>query len=290
MKNAAILRQEAQQNAAGLPALLAQANQLASTVLLGEHGRRRAGVGDHFWQYRQAQPMDGLRAIDWRRSARSDETFVQDKEWQTAQTVTLWVDTSASMRFRALDSLPSKADRGRLLALSTAILLDKGGERFTLSGNNMAPTRGSAQIEKIAAALSVDAETDHNAPGNAEILPQSRALFISDFLGDIEALGSYLAVAADRGVQGVLLQVLDPQEESFPFSGRTVFQSMTGTTRFETLKADGLRSQYLDRLAERKDALHRLAEMTGWAFQSHTTDVGALPQLIKLHEALGRKE
>ena len=79
------LQTQAEALAAPFPPLLAEAEHLASTVLVGDHGRRRAGVGDTFWQYRPAQNYDEMRSIDWRRSARSDALFVQDKEWQIAQ-------------------------------------------------------------------------------------------------------------------------------------------------------------------------------------------------------------
>ena len=49
-------------------------------------------------------------------------------------------------------------------------------------------------------------------------------------------------VAEEAGsVRGVLLQVLDPSEEQFPFKGRTIFESMGGTLTHETLKANDLR-------------------------------------------------
>ena len=49
--------------------MLAQAEMLAATVAMGFHGRRRAGHGENFWQYRQAVPGDARSAVDWRRSA-----------------------------------------------------------------------------------------------------------------------------------------------------------------------------------------------------------------------------
>jgi len=85
----AALRHRAEAHASGYPPLMAEAEHLAATVMLGEHGRRRAGMGDEFWQYRPAQPGDALRQIDWRRSARSDAHFVRQKEWQAAQSVML---------------------------------------------------------------------------------------------------------------------------------------------------------------------------------------------------------
>ena len=64
------LRANAEAESSRFPALLARAEHLAGSVLLGEHGRRNSGMGDDFWQYRPVQPGDSLRMIDWRRSAR----------------------------------------------------------------------------------------------------------------------------------------------------------------------------------------------------------------------------
>lgn len=150
------LRQRSEEEAAKLPALLARAEHLAGTVLLGEHGRRRSGLGDDFWQYRPMQQGDALRDIDWRRSARSDTQFVREREWQIAQSVILWVDQAASMRFASDADLTTKADRARTLALASAILLIRGGERVGLTGFDLPPRRGQAQITRLAQMLSVD--------------------------------------------------------------------------------------------------------------------------------------
>ena len=71
-----------------------------------------------------------------------------------------------------------------------------------------------------------------------------RAIFFSDFLGDIEAMKPVLAHAADQGVRGCFVQVLDESEEVFPFDGRMIFESMGGTTEFETQRARALQDAY----------------------------------------------
>lgn len=283
------LRSAAEDLAAPLPPLLAEAEHLASTVLLGDHGRRRAGTGDSFWQYRPAQPGDSVRSIDWRRSARSDSNFVQDKEWQIAQSVILWVDQSAAMQFASTKDLPSKGHRARLLGLAMAILLNQAGERVGLTGLRLPPKRGKQQLERMAVVLSEDGAQDYGAPEPQGMLPHSRALFISDFLGDITATREALLKAADRGVRGALLQILDPQEEAFPFDGRTIFLSMNSSLEHETLKAGDLKSRYLDRLAARKAELADLARLAGWQFQTHHTDTAANTALLWLFGALERQ-
>lgn len=283
------LRAESEALAAPLPALMAEATHLAATVILGEHGRRRPGPGQDFWQYRAALPGDDAGRIDWRRSGRADAAFVQDKEWQTAQTVMVWVDRGQAMAFASSPRLPTKARRARLLALASAILLVRGGERVGMGADGLPPRRGPALLERLAAVLSDDRAEEYGAPDTSGMPPRSRALFLSDFLGDPAPLERAVTDAADRGITGALLQVLDPQEEAFPFEGRTIFESMGGSFRHETLKAGDLRARYLDRLAGRKARLGDLARATGWLFSTHHTDAAPTAPLLWLRTALERR-
>ena len=285
MTEAANLRARAEVLGQSLPPLLAEAEHLAATVLLGEHGRRRAGMGDDFWQYRPAHPGDPARSIDWRRSARSDAHFVREREWQAAQSVMLWVDPSRSMGFSGDAGRASKADRARLLALALAVLLLRGGERVGLAGQGV-PRAGRGQMLRLVEALGVNHSADYGVPEQDGLIANGRAVFLSDFLGDMAGVEAALARAADRGVRGVLCQVLDPAEEEFPFDGRTIFQSMGGTLSHETQAAGDLRGRYLARLAARKDRLAELARLSGWLYHTHHTGQPAQSALLWAYQAL----
>lgn len=270
-----------------LPALMAEAELLAATVMLGEHGRRRAGQGDEFWQYRAAAPGDTARMIDWRRSARSDQAFVREREWQAAQSVSLWIDPSKSMVFSGDKSRPSKADRAQLLGLAVAVLLLRAGERVGLVGASAPPRPGRAQLVRLVSVLAgLDASEDYGSPTATGMVNHGRALFISDFLGDLGPVEAALTAAADRGVAGAILQVLDPAEEEFPFHGRTIFESMGGGLRHETQQAGDLRERYLARLAERKDRLAELGRAVGWHVGTHHTGQPAQSALLWAYRAL----
>ncbi|MEL6690444.1 MAG: DUF58 domain-containing protein [Pseudomonadota bacterium] len=287
MSDPLTLRADAETLAAPFPRLLAAAEQLASTVLLGDHGRRRAGTGDDFWQYRPAQVGDAARMIDWRRSAMADTEFVREREWQIAQSVILWVDHAASMQFTSHGV--TKSDRAKLLSLAMSILLLRGGERVGLTGFSLPPRAGEHQIERLAAAFSLpDDSPDFGEPEARGMLPHSRALFVSDFMGDPAPVEAALQKAADRNVGGALLMVLDPEEEAFPYDGRTIFESMGGGVLHETLKAGELKDRYLDRLAARKDLLQGWARAAGWQFHVHHTDQSAQPALLWLYGAMER--
>ena len=278
------LRAQAEALGATLPPLLAQAEHLAATVALGEHGRKRAGMGDDFWQYRAAHPGDAVRSIDWRRSARSDTQFVREREWQAAQSVMIWVDPSQSMTYSGERNRPSKGDRARLIALALGILLLRGGERVGLAGQGV-PRGGRAQVMRLLQGFGASG-ADYGAPVEDGLVAHGRAMFLSDFLGDLGGVEAALARAADRGIKGVLCQVLDPVEEAFPFDGRTVFVSMGGSVSHETQQAGDLKARYLARLAERKARLAELAALSGWLFQTHHTGDAAQVALLWAYRAL----
>ncbi len=305
MSSPAQLRSAAEHLASGLPPLLAEAAQLATTVQLGMHGRRQAGQGGEFWQHRPALPGDSARMIDWRRSARTDEPFVQEKEWQAAQSVGIWADDALSMRFSSRPDLPQKQHRARLLGLASAILLLRGGERVCWARPGERPRAGEGQIMHMAAQAalpprgeagaaddSADAAPDGSAaaeygqPDLSGLPARARALLVSDFLGDPDALRAQLRAAAGRGIRGALVQVLDPQEEQFPFAGRSLFESVGRSLQHETMRADALRQRYLERLRARRRLLAELARESGWQHLFHLTSAPASAALIWIWGAL----
>ncbi|EME67741.1 hypothetical protein H261_21958, partial [Paramagnetospirillum caucaseum] len=143
----------AEELASRFPPLLVEAERVAQSVAQGVHGRRRAGSGDAFWQYRRAQPGDGAGAIDWRRSARSDHLYVRETEWAASETVWLWLDASPSMHWRSDASLPTKHSRARLLILALGSLLLRGGERVAALAGDTPPCWGGGALARLAAAL-----------------------------------------------------------------------------------------------------------------------------------------
>lgn len=296
------LRRDAEKISGALPPLLIEAERLVSTLALGVHGRRRAGVGESFWQYRGAQPGDSLADIDWRRSGRSDRLYIREMEWEAAESALLWCDRSRAMEFRSDGVRWTKGDRARLLALALAVLLNRGGERFALLGTEAErPRTGQTQLMRVAALLSRSAtDTPDSAaadpdPGVADfgapprgLMPKAgKAVFFSDFMGPREALMPALLNAAGQGTGGIMVMILDPVEEDFPFRGRTRFESVARQVRHDTDEAAALRRKYLDRLAQRRAELADLARRAGWRLVTHRTDESPRRPLVRLHGALG---
>lgn len=281
------LRSRSEGLAAQLPALRAEANRLAGTAYMGEHGRRRAGNGEDFWQFRHAVAGDAAKLIDWRRSAREEGLFVREKEWQSVQTVFIWADPGLSMAFSGHANRPTKEFCARSVALATAILLVQMGERVGLLSDHNPPQSGIAQIERLTHALvAPPSQDDHTEILSRDFPKGSHAVLISDFLGDLDQVERVVREVADVGGRGALVQILDPVEESFPFDGRTVFESVAGTTQFETRRARGLKEAYREKLAARKDALRTIALKWGWQTVVHHTDTPSSNLMLWLHRSI----
>ena len=284
------LRDRAEHLASPLPPLLAAAEQAAATAALGLHGRRRAGPGESFWQFRRYQPGDPVGAIDWRQSAKSDPLYVREREWQSAQAVWLWCDRSPSMRYRSSPTLPEKGDRAALLTVALGVLLLRGGERIALldgGSEGRRPRSGRAALIHLAESLSLP---QSQPEGGFWTIPPPRhagAALIGDFLAPLDDIAAAVRRLSVTGGRGHLLQILDPAEETLPFSGRVRFQGLEGEDDAVIARAEDVRDEYRNRMAAHRDGLTTIARSVGWSFTAHRTDAPAATALLSLYAAFG---
>ena len=278
------LRQEADRLASGYPALLAEAERVAALVAAGVHGRRRAGQGETFWQYRPYDVSDPANRIDWRRSARGDSVFVRDTEWEAANSVYLWRDGGANMRWRSSDKLPTKRERASVLSLALASLLMRAGERCAVLGESDRPRAGRAGFERLAQRLSrADGEIDSL---QAKLPAHAKLLIASDFLTDPEGWPGRLAALASRPASGVLLHIIDPAEETFPFKGRVEIRAPGGKLLpFLLGRAERAKDDYRARFAAHLERIEESARHLGFTVVRHRTDQPAGPALTALYQA-----
>lgn len=291
-----VLSLDASALAGRLPPLLVAAERVAATVAQGVHGRRRVGAGDSFWQFRPYVPGDPVARIDWRQAARSGRPaplgwHVRETEWEAAETVFLWADASPSMNWHSSPwpgSLPAttKRHRAALLLLALAALLLRGGERVVVAGADARAASGRAALERLAAALLMPTPAGAAPPPLAKVPRHARVVLIGDFLGPLEELETVLAGYAALPAGGVLLQVLDPAEETLPYVGRIRFDGLEGEDEFLAPRAEDLRAAYQRRLAARRDRLTGLCGAAGFRFAHHRTDRPPETALLALYTTL----
>ena len=259
--------------AGDLPGLMLDARRLAASAP-GFHGRRRAGMGESFWQYRDHRAEDGARLVDWRRSARGDRFYVREREREAAQTAWFWIDPDPGFDWSSDAKRVTKLRRARTLALALSLLLTRGGERVGAIGRP--PRSGAHAIEHLSHDFLIDV-SDAPAPARSCII------FLSDFYAPLETWRARLSAAAAAGASGALVMIADPAEEDFPFLGRTLFFA-PGAQATQALigRAEAARASYGERLAAQRRDIRELGARLDFPALLHRTDHSAAPSLALL--------
>jgi uncharacterized protein (DUF58 family) len=274
----------AQVLAAAMPRLVVAARRTSASIVHGLHGRRRAGTGENFWQFRRYSPGESAGRVDWRRSALGDHLYVREQEWEAAHTVFIWIDRSRSMSFRSDLAEDTKLERAVIMALAVADLLVRGGERVGLLGIG-APTASRRAIDILAEQL-IAATEDEQLPAPRPLPQLSEAVLFGDFLEPEEEIATAVRGLAGKGARGHLVAISDPAEETFPFSGRTEFRDPEIMTRFTLGRAQDLREEYALRLAAHREALRQIAGPLVWSTAFHRTDRAPSEALLALYTQL----
>ena len=274
------LEDEAETLSASLPPLMVEAERLAAAVSLGVHGRRKAGMGESFWQFRHYRAEDPSIAIDWRQSGKSQHLYVREREWEAAQSVWFWRDGSAGMRFKSQGT--SKIDRATVLTLALASLLIRGGERVALVGEGHGPAASRIALRRIAHALVDLQPADVALPPDAPVTRNAHFVWASDFLTPVEDIERTLRRLTKSTASGHLVHIIDPAEEDFPYTGRTRFESVEGKLNETLGRAESVASAYRARFKAHSETVAQMARKIGWNYLAHRTDKPAQMALVAL--------
>lgn len=274
----------ARTRASFVPDLLVEARRVVNNVIAGWHGRRRRGIGENFWQFRPYVEGEAVARIDWRRSARDDHIYVRDREWEAAHTVWLWADRSPSMLFRSSLADVSKESRALVLILALAELLSRSGERIAWPrlSDPFAARNGAERLAQYIA----HAENTPARPDLAPVRRFSDVVIASDFLDEPEETMGWLDRLVRVGARAHLIEVADPAEETFPYSGRTEFRDPETGERLTAGRAETFGEDYRRLYLARREALARWCKKLGWSYTVNHTDRLASEALIRVHTAM----
>src|SRR6185369_4864403 len=183
---------------ATMPRLILEARRVAATVIHGLHGRRRAGTGENFWQFRRFMSGEPAARVDWRRSARDDHLYVREREWEAAHTVWIWADRSPSMVFSSPMARETKLDRALVVSFALAEVLVEGGERVGVPGL-MRPSATRKIIEKMAETFVHDPTERASLPPQFQPSPMSEVVMLSDLWSPIADVHAKIALLSSSG-------------------------------------------------------------------------------------------
>ena len=205
---------EAHALAARMPALLIEAQRVAHTVTHGSHGRRRAGPGETFWQFRHFDYNDFRAGIDWRRSGSSDHLFVRERR-MGGGAHRMAVDRPFALHavpLEPVEDVEGQPCRGARTCALRATCPRRRACRVL--GNR--PYTGRNASRRVAEILVRDTSKGSSLPPPATLSRFSECLLFSDFLEPVEETAARIEAIAGQGVRGHLVQILDPAEETFP--------------------------------------------------------------------------
>ncbi|MGH6788638.1 MAG: DUF58 domain-containing protein [Pseudolabrys sp.] len=269
-----------------MPRLILEARRVAATVIHGLHGRRRAGPGENFWQYRRFTSGEPAQSVDWRRSARDDHLYVREREWEASHTVWIWPDRSPSMAFASALVTDSKLDRTLVIAFALAEILVQGCERVGLPGL-LRPTASRNVIEKMAEAIIHDPTERASLPPSFAPATLSEIVVLSDLWSEAADIQRTLGQLSATGAHGHVVQIVDPVEETFPFSGRIEFIDPEDGHSVTVGHAETLRDDYVAEIARFRAEIRAETDRLGWSFVIHRTDRPASELLLMLHARMG---
>jgi uncharacterized protein (DUF58 family) len=272
--------------AATMPRLILEARRVAASVIHGLHGRRRAGPGENFWQYRRFISGEPASRVDWRRSARDEHLYVREQEWEAAHTVWIWPDRSPSMSFVSRLAEDTKLERTLISAFALAQVLVEGGERVGIPGL-MPPSANRNIIDKMAQSVVHDHAERASLPPSFAPSKLAEIVVLSDLWSPIGDVQRTIAQLSATGAHGHVIQIVDPAEETFPYSGRVEFIEPEGAGAITAGRAETWKDSFGIRVAEHRAAIRAETDRLGWTFAIHRTDRPATELLLFLHSRMG---
>jgi uncharacterized protein (DUF58 family) len=84
-----------------------------------------------------------------------------------------------------------------------------------------------------------------------------------------------------------VVQIVDPAEETFPYSGRIEFIEPEGAGAITAGRAETWRPEYEARVSRHRGEIRAECDRLGWSFSIHRTDRPASDLLLRLHAQMG---
>jgi uncharacterized protein (DUF58 family) len=245
---------------AALEGLDFKARYVMEGFLSGLHESPFHGFSVEFSDYRNYQPGDDLRHLDWRLYARNDRLCIKRYMQETNVRFYVVCDTSASMKYRGEGAWGSKLECARVLSAALTWFLLKQNDAagmVTLSGEAGVPEfiRPSQRPNQFGLMLR---QLELLEPAGGARLAQllqhtirlvhrrSVILFFSDLLEPSEDVALGFKQLRFHGHEVIVFQVLDRDEVEFPFNDPNIFEDLeTGVRR--VVDPAAARANYLAR-------------------------------------------
>mgnify|MGYP001562650081 CR=1 FL=1 len=259
--------------------IFAKINEIANYLSFGNFGKRKKGDGDDFWQFRQLNIGESANKIDWRRSAKTNQIFVKEKEAQNPKRFQFWIDARPPMHWSSSPVLEHKFNCAQVLAIGIYLALRKIGQSPSFIGHLGSPS----SIDEILGCANNLGKMPPTANKAGEVI------LVSDGIEEIDIWRARIANIKSRGGQPLIIIIQDPIEIGFDISGRVLFSSMAQSQeKVQIEDCQSIRKSYLERYNNHFQALQTMASEMEVPIFFHISGADYLPiakQIWQVFEA-----
>lgn len=250
----------------------------------GMHKSRLRGMSTSFAQHRQYVPGDDTRRLDWKVYAKTEKFFIKQFEAETNLCCQVVLDASKSMFFKSDEASMSKFEYAATLSATLMYLLMGQKDSFGLALFDRTlraqfPARSSAShFRNIVDALEkttpgpVSKLADALGALGPQLKRKGLVFVVSDFLMDLDRLPNALSQLSFLGQDVHLIQIEDPVERDFLFSGQTVLLGSEDEGQLLCDPSD-LREIYLREREEHYQELQTTCRRFGFTVEVLNTDM-----------------
>ena len=274
---------------------------MVKETLGGAYHSRFKGQGIEFDDFREYQPGDDVRFLDWNVTARMNEPFVRKYIEERELTVMLVVDVSGSgdygsqedsKRERAAEvaavfafSAVQNQDKVGLILVSDQVEqylpAKKGGSHALRCLRDILNIQPKQRKTNLAPALDLAME---------RIAHRALVVVVSDFLTQNDAWEHSLRSLASKH-DVVAVHISDPREWELPNVGRVCLEDPeTGEQYVVNTSHPAVRLQYAQRISERQDVLTRMLRKNAVEKIDVRTDHDYVPALKSYFRARRRRK
>jgi len=232
----------------------------------GLHRSPYTGFSVDFAAYREYNPGDEIRRIDWNVYSRSDKLYVKLFEGETNTRVLVMLDVSGSMNYGSGDV--KKIDYARILAACLTYFSHHqrdGVGLLTFDAQiraHVPPSRRRGQLITILSEIDrikPSEQTEFRKPLRflAEYLTRRGVIIIiSDLYDDPDNIIAGLKALKAKGNDIIVFHIMDNFELTFPFQDMAQFEDMETSKKLHVIP-EYLRTQYLTILNEHMEKIRK---------------------------------
>ncbi len=244
------------QTLAKLQGLELRARRIVEGYVSGVHRSPYHGFSIEFAEHREYVPGDDLRHVDWKVFGRTDKIYLKQYEEETNLVSYMLLDTSESMHYQSSAAPMSKLEYAKCIAGAMAYLVLQQQDSIglvTFDNEVRSLIRASSQpshMKQLLHVMETSSAEKKTATGPifhdlAERLKKRGVVVIlSDLFDDVNSMLTGLKHFRHKRHEVIVMHVIDPAEEEFPFRDVTKFKGLEQLPEVVT-DPRGLRKAYL---------------------------------------------